>query len=807
MKIALLAHSHHKVTGSSDFLANLLRKLGTVETFFDESWMQRQAEWVAHFEPREFDCIVIFQAHECFQYINRDHPNVVFVPMYDAMIWNGTFYWNERFNSAKTLCFSSALYREVTARSATSAYFQYYPDPEQYPRVQDYSVPRGYYWRRRNEINDETIQRLCKGFQFEHFTLHNVPDPNSGINDTARGPRVDALDYTVTGWHASEESHLNSVSKHNIYFAPRLCEGIGFGFLKAMSMGLCVVAPDTPTHDEYIAQMCTGILYRPHKPGAVDLRPYREIGSRARESIERGRRRWDSKSEEFLEFFATPNAVFQRQRFAVDSWIETSHKAALMRKGTNPPEFSSVAVVTVCLNAREEIEKTIRSVAAQDYPGLEYVIFDGGSTDGTVDVIRQYERALAFWTSRPDAGVYQAMQQALSKVKSDWVLFMNAGDFFVSADALRRLFAGVPHTADVVYGHQVYRATSGIDEVRIAADFAWTWSRLQAGEYDLACLAGFPGHQATAVRTQLLRDLEFDPLFRIAADHDLLWRAWRRGAKFFHADEIISVYLGGGFSARQFERCKQEWCVIAFRHGPRKAALRLRKSAQADLGEAIQLEYGGRGERFARRFSMTVAGRMLGHLLGPEVLVKTAVTAYVSAANAIYLQLPARRPQSEAASAAKSVATPEKSVQFTQADIPTFLSEARGLAEPEKWGAWSQGESVELIFQEQLPDSFTLILHACAFGPNANASIPVTVGKITRQMRMKGRRRRKYKLDFSGHAGDRTITFSIPYPMAPAELTQGASTDRRQLGLGFVRMHIQPNPATPLAYHRSNADS
>src|SRR5262249_5338091 len=131
MRIALLCHSYHKLTRSADFLADLLRRLGTVELYFDESWAQRKADWVASFEPRDFDCIVIFQAHECFQYLNADHPNIVFVPMYDAMMWQGAFYWHELFNRSKVLCFSSALFREVVVRNPASAYFQYYPDPTQ----------------------------------------------------------------------------------------------------------------------------------------------------------------------------------------------------------------------------------------------------------------------------------------------------------------------------------------------------------------------------------------------------------------------------------------------------------------------------------------------------------------------------------------------------------------------------------------------------------------------------------------------------------------------------------------------------
>jgi len=782
MRIAFLSHAYHEVTGSEEFLIDILRRLGTVERYFYRR-EQGQTGWVEGFKPREFDCVVIFQVYECFQYVNADHPNIVFIPMYDdARIWEEPAYRREIFDSTKTLCFSSTLYRELAVRNPVSAHFQYYPDPQLYPQAQDYGAPRGYYWRRTNEIDHQVIKRLTAGFAFERFTLHDVPDPGVSNKDEVNGPLVNTAHYTVTSWFPSEESHLHNLSQHNIYFAPRLREGIGFGFLKAMSMGLCVVAPNTATHNEYIAQGCTGVLYRPDKPDAVDLRRYRERGCRARDSMERGRRRWEARSEELLEFFAIPRNAFQRRQFVVGSWLEESHGTAPAEKSNVSARLPSVAVVTVCLNAREDIEKTIRSVAAQDYPGLDHVIFDGGSTDGTVDVIRKYERALAFWKSCPDGGAYPARQLSLNQVKSDWVLFMNAGDFFFSADALSRVFADVPRTAGVVYGHRIHRNAAGADELHFAADFEFSWSRLQAGEFDFECFAGFPGLQATAIRTRLLRELQFDPLFRFAAGHEWLARAWRCGVEFFHADEIISVYLGDRLSGGRFERCKQEWCAIALRYGLRKAALRFRTRAHADIRGAIDLEFGNRSDRFAERFVDTAVGRTLSRMPGAGALAKTAAMLYVSVAKVFYFQFPGHR----------------EFLQFRKGgSVPTYLSEARGLAEPEDWGVWSEGKRVELVFRRWLPAAFTLILHARAFGPNASAAIPVTVGGITRQMAMKGKRRKKYQLDFSGHGDDSTImTFSIPYPVAPAELSPGTSSDRRQLGLGFVSMRIEPKGRT-----------
>lgn len=87
-----------------------------------------------------------------------------------------------------------------------------------------------------------------------------------------------------------------------------------------------------------------------------------------------------------------------------------------------------VTIVTVVRNAVDEIEDTLKSVAALKTPAVEYVVMDGGSTDGTVDLIRKYAGHIDHWVSQPDAGIYDAMNRALPFAHGDYVLNMNAGD-------------------------------------------------------------------------------------------------------------------------------------------------------------------------------------------------------------------------------------------------------------------------------------------------------------------------------------------------------------------------------------------
>lgn len=98
-----------------------------------------------------------------------------------------------------------------------------------------------------------------------------------------------------------------------------------------------------------------------------------------------------------------------------------------------------ISVITVCYNAASLLEETIQSVLSQDYPNLEYLIIDGASTDGTLDIIKKYTDRIKF-VSEPDKGIYDAMNKGLKLANGEWVNFMNAGDYFANGHVLSDIF-------------------------------------------------------------------------------------------------------------------------------------------------------------------------------------------------------------------------------------------------------------------------------------------------------------------------------------------------------------------------------
>lgn len=110
-----------------------------------------------------------------------------------------------------------------------------------------------------------------------------------------------------------------------------------------------------------------------------------------------------------------------------------------------------ISIITVTFNAEKVLEETIQSVIDQDYMNTEHIIIDGGSTDGTLEIIEKYADYISYWKSEPDNGLYDAMNKGIAVAKGDWLNFLNAGDNYVDTKVLSNLFIS-PINATVVYG-------------------------------------------------------------------------------------------------------------------------------------------------------------------------------------------------------------------------------------------------------------------------------------------------------------------------------------------------------------------
>lgn len=194
-------------------------------------------------------------------------------------------------------------------------------------------------------------------------------------------------------------------------------------------------------------------------------------------------------------------------------------------------------VITVCLNAGDALAETVRRTLAQTYPNFEILVKDGFSTDGSVEKLPEDPRVRL--VQRKDTGIYDAMNQAAGEARGEYIIFMNAGDWFYDDTVLEKMAAMLEESRPAIaYGNCFYR-TAG--EVR---SYPKSISRL-------TCYRTMICHQATVYRADVLREHPYDLSYRIIADRELLWYlVCRKGEKPFYLDMVIADYQGGGESAK-----------------------------------------------------------------------------------------------------------------------------------------------------------------------------------------------------------------------------------------------------------------
>lgn len=223
-----------------------------------------------------------------------------------------------------------------------------------------------------------------------------------------------------------------------------------------------------------------------------------------------------------------------------------------------------VAVVTVVRNGMPLLERTIDAVVSQTYPNIEYIVVDGASTDGTVELLRRRDDEIDYWRSEPDAGLYDAMNKGIGLVSdgSAYVMFANSDDRLYERDTIEK-FVRAGKGADFIYGKQIL--TDG------------ETSAVLGTEVDLNGLKRRNiSHAATLVRRGVFDTVgKFDLKYRLVADYDFFVRCFQQPIEKRFVDQIVAEVSMFGLSETQFRLLLRERLdVIANRFGvvPRLSA-------------------------------------------------------------------------------------------------------------------------------------------------------------------------------------------------------------------------------------------
>ena len=210
-----------------------------------------------------------------------------------------------------------------------------------------------------------------------------------------------------------------------------------------------------------------------------------------------------------------------------------------------------VSIITPCLNSEKTIRDTIESVLAQTYKNIEYIVIDGQSTDGTLDIIKEYDLAFAGrlkYISEKDTGIYDAMNKGILHATGDVIGIINSDDWY-EIDAIEEIVKYFKDTdVEVVYGEEWI-----IDEKR---------QREYHTNHSIT-----PPHPGMFVKREAYQKYGmYDLNYRIAADWDLILRFIAEGARFGHIDRVVANYSKTGISNTRIRECAEETYEIELKY-------------------------------------------------------------------------------------------------------------------------------------------------------------------------------------------------------------------------------------------------
>ncbi|MFA5023520.1 MAG: glycosyltransferase family 2 protein [Patescibacteria group bacterium] len=196
-----------------------------------------------------------------------------------------------------------------------------------------------------------------------------------------------------------------------------------------------------------------------------------------------------------------------------------------------------ISVITVCFNNRSGLEKTIESVIGQTYQNLEYIIIDGGSKDGTVELVQKYQQKFPIiFISELDEGIYDAMNKGIKIASGEWLNFMNSGDTFYQPDSISLAAKYLSKDNDIVYGNTEIRYNNfKIIKKEPRPNKLWM---------------GRIPHQSAFIKASTMKKYQYNKSNKIVADLEFFMRVYFDGGKIKNVQEVFSSFSKDGLTEK-----------------------------------------------------------------------------------------------------------------------------------------------------------------------------------------------------------------------------------------------------------------
>jgi len=219
---------------------------------------------------------------------------------------------------------------------------------------------------------------------------------------------------------------------------------------------------------------------------------------------------------------------------------------------------NKVTIITVTRDDAGNLKKTIESVISQTYKNREYIVIDGGSTDGAYELLLKYSSVIDGWISEPDEGIFHAMNKGVQRATGEWIIFLNSGDLFFNDHVLEDVYSKtIPENIDAIYGNTVYSyGEKGYKEFRKAGELRHFWKGMMTF------------HQSFFLRKKIMEQRLFDLQHKVAADFDCLYSLYMNRGFFLHIPLYVSLVDTTGVSnnERMIRSVCEHWRVIRKYH-------------------------------------------------------------------------------------------------------------------------------------------------------------------------------------------------------------------------------------------------
>lgn len=219
-----------------------------------------------------------------------------------------------------------------------------------------------------------------------------------------------------------------------------------------------------------------------------------------------------------------------------------------------------ISIVTIVLNQKDLIEKTIKSVIEQEEVDIEYIIIDGGSTDGTVEIIKSYSEHIHYFVSEPDGGIYEAINKGISFATKPLVGLIHCGDFY-EKNVLRIVYNEYLKTkADIIYGNIDIREQVGDNVISHFPIADHLLLRNKMSIFHPSCFISLKTYQEFGL---------YDVNYRLAADYEYLFKLFVNGCNFLHLTDVVAVFNAEGLSSKGFKLSLRENTKIRTKYNGR----------------------------------------------------------------------------------------------------------------------------------------------------------------------------------------------------------------------------------------------